>query len=249
MADVMRHRVSIVNHKGGVGKTTSAVNIAAALGELGRRVLVIDLDPQGSASVMLGVAADGEKLLLALQRTQALPVTRVAGAGIDLVAAGPELVKARQRFTGSLGAELLRRCLTQTAGDWEWIVIDCPPSLGILTHNALLASTEIIIPVETNFLAFAGINQMMETIRSMQSSNRDLALRAVIPCRVHSRRKIHQEFLARLNSLFPGKVAPAVRENVALAEAPAHGQPVLTYAPGSNGASDYRQVTRWLAGN
>lgn len=243
----MRQIVSVVNHKGGVGKTTSAVNIAAALSELGSRVLVIDLDPQGSASVMLGVTDDGEKLLSALQRTQALPVTRLAGAGIDLVAAGPELVKARQRFTGSIGAELLRRCLAQTQGEWEWIIIDCPPSLGILTHNALLASNQIIIPVETNFLAFAGLRQMMETIKSMQSANRDLTLRAVIPCRVHNRRKIHQEFLAELNRLFPGKVAPAVRENVALAEAPAHGQPVLAYAPGSNGASDYRQVTRWLA--
>lgn len=243
----MRHIVSIVNHKGGVGKTTSAVNIAAALSELGRKVLVIDLDPQGSASLMLGVEDDGQELLLALQRTQELPVTHVAGVGIDLVAAGPELVKARERFTGTIGSELLRRCLAQTKGDWEWIVIDCPPSLGILTHNALKASNEIIIPVETNYLAFAGMKQMMKTIESMQSVNRDLALRAVIPCRVHRRRKIHQEFLTSLNRLFPGKVTPDVGENVALAEAPGRGQPVMTYAPGSNGARDYRLVTRWLA--
>jgi chromosome partitioning protein len=243
----MRHIVSIVNHKGGVGKTTSAVNIAAALSELGRKVLVIDLDPQGSASLMLGVEDDGQELLLALQRTQALPVTHVAEVGIDLVAAGPELVKARERFTGTIGSELLRRCLAQTKGDWEWIVIDCPPSLGILTHNALKASNEIIIPVETNYLAFAGMKQMMKTIESMQSVNKDLALRAVIPCRVHRRRKIHQEFLTSLNRLFPGKVTPDVGENVALAEAPGRGQPVMTYAPGSNGARDYRQVTMWLA--
>ena len=243
----MRHIVSIVNHKGGVGKTTSAVNIAAALSELGRKVLVIDLDPQGSASLMLGVDDDGQELLLALQRTRELPVTHVAEVGIDLVAAGPELVKARERFTGTIGSELLRRCLAQTKGDWEWIVIDCPPSLGILTHNALKASNEIIIPVETNYLAFAGMKQMMKTIESMQSVNKDLALRAVIPCRVHRRRKIHQEFLTSLNRLFPGKVTPDVGENVALAEAPGRGQPVMTYAPGSNGARDYRQVTRWLA--
>jgi len=242
----MRHIVSIVNHKGGVGKTTSAVNIAAALSEFGGKVLVIDLDPQGSASVMLGVEDDGQGLFLAMQRTQALPVMRVAAVGIDLVAAGPELVTARQRFSGAVGAELLRRCLAQTRGDWEWIIIDCPPSLGILTHNALLASNGIIIPVETNYLAFAGMKQMMKTVEAMQSMNRDLALRAVIPCRVHQRRKIHQEFLTRLNALFPGKVTPEVRENVALAEAPGRGQPVMTYAPGSNGAADYRRVARWL---
>ena len=242
----MRHIVSMVNHKGGVGKTTSAVNIADALAELGRKMLLVDLDPQGSASVMLGVEDDGQGLLLAMQRTQALPITHLADSGIDLVPAGPELVQARHRFSGAIGSELLRRCLGQTKGEWDWIVIDCPPSLGILTHNALLASREIIVPVETNFLAFAGINQMMRTIESMRSINGDLAVRAVIPCRVQRRRKIHRQFMQRLKQLFPGKVAPEVRENVALAEAPAHGQPVLRYAPRSNGASDYREVARWL---
>ncbi|MEW6427354.1 MAG: ParA family protein [Thermodesulfobacteriota bacterium] len=243
-----RHIISVVNHKGGVGKTTSAVNIAAALAELGAKVLFVDLDPQGSATAMLGVQDDGEGLLLALQRTTSLPVQQLAGVGIDLVPSGPELVKARQRFSGAIGAELLRRCLLQTPGDWQWILIDCPPSLGILTHNALLASSEVIIPVETNFLAFAGIHQMMETIAAMQAMQKDLAVRAVIPCRVHRRRKIHQQFMDRLVALFPGKVAPEVRENVALAEAPEFGQSVLSYAPHSNGAADYREVAKWLVG-
>lgn len=245
----MRRTIAIVNHKGGVGKTTSAVNIAAGLAELGHKTLLIDLDPQGSASLMLGMENSGEELLLAMQRTQSLPLIHHVSSGIDLVPSGPDLVKARQMFSGVIGAELLGRCLKVTVGEWDWIIIDCPPSLGILTHNALLSSNEIIIPVETNYLAFAGITQMLQTIEKMRSLNKDLSLRAIIPCRVHSRRKIHQQFMQKLDQLFPGKVAPPVRENVALAEAPSHGQPVLVYAPRSNGTQDYRQVTRWLLQN
>lgn len=242
----MKRIIAIVNHKGGVGKTTTAVNLAAAIGERTGKVLLVDLDPQGSASRMLGVESDGQELLDALQRTAPLPVVNLEKAGIDLVASGPRLAEARQRFTGSIGTELLVRCLRQTNGPWQHVLLDCPPSLCILTRSALLASHEVLTPAETTFLAFAGLQQMLAAVTEARSTNKDLSINAIVPCRVQLRRKIHREFMEKFEELFPGKVTPEVRENVTVAEAAGHGLPVTSYAPKSTGAYDYRQVADWL---
>jgi chromosome partitioning protein len=139
---------------------------------------------------------------------------------------------------------LLLRCIKQTPGDWDRIIIDCPPSLGVLTATSLWASKHAVIPVETTYLALRGLNQMVESVRR---DHQGIEISAIIPCRAHPRRRIHQEILERLEELFPGKVSPAVRENVALAEAPALGKPVTLYAPKSHGAEDYRNVASWLS--
>lgn len=245
----MTHIVSIVNHKGGVGKTTSATNIAACWGEAGKKVLLIDMDPQGSASISFGITNDGDDLLHALQRSAALPVVSTQIKGVDVVPSGPNLVVARQMFTGSLGKELLLRCIKQTQGDWERIIVDCPPSLGVLTVTSLWASKHAVVPVETNYLALRGLNQMVEMVASVRRDRPGTDIAAIIPCRAHPRRRIHQEILERLEELFPGRVSPAVRENVALAEAPGLGKPVTLYAPKSHGAEDYRKVALWLSEN
>ena len=238
--------VAIVNHKGGVGKTTTAVNIAACWAEMGKSVLVIDLDPQGSASLSFGIDDDGSGLLQAMQRTSALPVVPTKAQGVDLVPAGHGLAEARQRFVGITANELLMRCIRNTEGTWDFVVVDCPPSLGILTMNALKASGHVVIPVEANYLAYHGLSQMIQAVNAFRSQNPVLTIRAIIPCRAQARRRIHGEFLEMMEKLLPGGVGPAVRENVSLAEAPGSGLPVVLYFPNSNGAHDYRRVAQWL---
>jgi chromosome partitioning protein len=238
--------LSVVNHKGGVGKTTSAVNIAACWGLQGKRILLIDLDPQGSASMSFGIRDYGTDLLQALQKTTALPVIQTGVSGVDLVPSGPDLALARQRFSGSIVKELLRQCLKRTEGAWDIVMIDCPPGLENLTVTALWASRSVVIPVEANFLAVSGLNQMIETVNSISAERSELAMGAVVPCRAHLRRRVHAEFMDQLEKLFPKKIAPAVRENAALAEAPGKGKPVMLFAPRSHGAEDYRAVASWL---
>ena len=242
----MKPVIAFANHKGGVGKTTSAVNIASVLGETGKRVLVMDIDPQGSASLHFGVKDKGAEFLHALERTAAAPVLPTAVRGVDLIPSGPALSEAAQRFGGVLGAELLARCLARTQGDWELVIIDCPPGPGILTMSALRVSQHVVIPIETNRLALNGLDQMIETLDSVPRKNLHPGILGIIVCRANPRRIIHRETMADLERRFPGRMAPFVRENVSLAEAPAHGKPITLYAPDSNGAEDYRRVTQWL---
>lgn len=238
--------ISFVNHKGRVGKTTSAVNIASAFGEMGKKVLAIDLDPQGSASLHFGVRDNGAKFFQALERTIALPVLPSAVQGVDLVPSGPELAGAAQRFSRIMGAELLRRCLMRTEGNWELFMIDCPPSSGILTASALSVSQYIVVPIEVNALALNGLNQLVETLESIRRESHCPEILGIISCRANPRRRIHREIMAELEKIYPGKIAPIVRENVALAEAPALGLPITLFAPDSKGADDYRLVAQWL---
>ena len=240
----MPHIFSVVNHKGGVGKTTSAVNIAAALGELDQKVLLVDIDPQGSASMFLGEDNDGQALLNALAKTTALPLIANVSQGVDLVPSGPHLVAAHDRFTTAFGKELFARCLQRTEGDWQWVIIDCPPNMGVLTLAALHAGRHVIIPVEANYLALKGLRQVVSFLESLDIPGIEIA--ALIPCRAQTRRRIHGEIIDHLHHEFPGRVTPIIRENVALAEAPGHGKPVTVYASHSRGAENYRQAAQWL---
>lgn len=243
-----RYALSVVNHKGGVGKTTTAVNVSACLGERGSRVLLIDLDPQGSASLALGCGEDGERLFQAIQKTIALPVRSTDVPGVDLVPSGPRLIGAWERFSGALGKELLQRCLRYTEGDWDWLIIDCPPSLGVLTLTALYASSGVLVPVEATHLAVIGLEQMITTIGEVAKDRFDRRpkLQAIVPCRAHPRRRIHGLILDRLEKTYPGRIAPFVRESVSLAESPSHGKPIVVFAPSSHGAQDYRAVADWI---
>lgn len=242
----MKKVVAVVNLKGGVGKTTTAVNLAACWGELGRKVLLVDMDPQGSASLSVGVSNNGNELLDALQNTVELPVVSTEVPGLDLVPSGMELTSASHWYTGESGTGILNRCLEQTDGDWDYIVIDCPPSLGFHTINSLVASHHVLVPVEASFLGLNGLKQMTSAIQSVQSQNPNIKIEAIIPCRAHRRRRVHWEIMDKLKEMFPGKVTPIIRENVALTEAPGRGRPVILTARISKGADDYRLVTLWL---
>lgn len=242
----MRQVISVVNLKGGVGKTTSAVNIAACWGELGKKVLLVDLDPQGSATLSMGVSNDGTELLNALQNTAALPVVSTDVPGVDLVPSGMSLATAGQWLTGNENINILTPCLELTHGDWDHVIIDCPPSIGILSNNALMASQHIFVPVEASFLGLNGVQQMVKAIDAIKVHNPAVNVEAIIPCRAHRRRRIHWDIMDKLKEMFPGRVSPIIRENVSLAEAPGRGKPVILSSRISKGADDYRLVTLWL---
>ncbi len=243
----MKRIISVVNLKGGVGKTTTAVNLAACWGEQGKKVLLVDLDPQGSASLSIGVINEGRELQNALQKIVALPVVSTNVPGLDLVPAGPELVAARNVFVDGPGDEIFSSCLRQTNGDWDCVIIDCPPSLDVLTMSALMACQHVIVPVEASFLGLNGVKQMVTAVDSVKSRRPELDIRAIVPCRAHPRRRIHWEIMERLKGMFPGRVSPIIHENVSLAEAPGRGKPVIMTSRISRGSDDYRLVSLWLS--
>lgn len=242
----MKKVVSVVNLKGGVGKTTTAVNLAACWGELGKKVLLVDMDPQGSASISVGVMNEGNELLDALERVAELPVVSTEVPGLDLVPSGMALATAGLWITEDGGNEILAKCLEQTQGSLDIVIIDCPPSLGFHTMNSLMASQHVIIPVETSFLGLNGLKQMVTAIESCKLKNPELKIEAIIPCRAQRRRRIHWDIMDTLKEMFPKKVSPIIRENVSLAEAPGRGKPVILTDRLSKGADDYRLVTLWL---
>ncbi len=242
----MKRVVSVVNLKGGVGKTTTAVNLAACWGEMGKKVLLVDMDPQGSASMSVGIMNEGGELLDALQSKTALPVVSTEVPNLDLVPSGMAMATANQWFTGDNANEILFHCLGLTRGDWDLVVIDCPPSLGFHTMNALMTSQHVIVPVEASPLGLNGLKQMAVAIEAVKPLNPEVKIDAVIPCRAHRRRRIHWEIMDNLKEMFPGKVSPIIRENVALTEAPGKGKPVIMTARVSKGADDYRLVTMWV---
>ncbi len=258
--------VALLNQKGGVGKTTSTVNLGAALAEAGHRVLLIDLDPQGHLSLHLGIDSStcGEgvyELLLdpevglgqAIQHAR--PNLDVIPATVDLAAAESELASVEDRHA------ILKTKFeaVRDLGPWDYVLLDCPPSLGLLTLNALAFAREVIVPMQAHFLALQGLGRLLETVSIVgRGVNPDLRVAGVLLC-MHEKQSSHgREVVAELKDFFAqarGTDAawsdatvflPAVRRNIKLAEAPSFGQSVLEYAPACPGAMDYRTLATRL---
>ncbi|MBL4769872.1 MAG: AAA family ATPase [Planctomycetes bacterium] len=251
-------RIAIINQKGGVGKTTTVANLGAALARAGKRVVVFDMDPQANLSLYLGsevgrgdasvygVLTDGLPVEKALRKTNTEGLLLVA-SHLDLSGAELELASAMSRET------LLRDAINlweaealETDGfpPADYILLDCPPSLGLLSINALVAAEEVMIAVQTEFFALQGLSKLVEVIQLLRRRmNPALTLTGILPCLYDSRLKLAREVLAELRRFFPGKVYRSpVRSNVRLAESPSHGQTIFEYAPGSNGAKDYQAM-------
>lgn len=248
--------IAIANQKGGVGKTTTAINLAAALVEVGRRVLLIDLDPQGNASTGLGVepSARGlttyDLLLDDADIAQVLRPTAIDGlylcpATTDLSSADIELVANEKR------SFLLHDALHDSALDafaLDYILIDCPPSLSLLTVNAMIAAQSVLVPLQAEFFALEGLSQLMLTIRTVrQSANKDLRIEGVVLTMYDVRNNLSQQVesdaRANLGQLVFQTVIP---RNVRLSEAPSYSVPVLTYDPLSKGSAAYRALAQEL---
>ncbi len=245
--------IAVVNQKGGVGKTTTTVNITAALNGLGKRVLLCDFDPQANATSGMGVdkntaspnvydvlinGADPARAVVTTKYGDVLPSNKaLAGAGIEMIA-----IENREK--------LLKGALDALADSYDYIFIDCPPSLELLTVNALCAAHSLLVPVQCEYYALEGLSDLLSTVRLIKRGlNPPLALEGVLLTMFDSRTNLSLQVAEEVKRHFPGQVfATVIPRNVRLSEAPSHGKPISAYDPYSRGAEAYRLLAEEMSG-
>lgn len=255
----MTQVIGILNQKGGVGKTTTSVNLGAALAELGRSVLLIDIDAQSNLTTHLGLSGleDPENpvesqpvpeftIYDVLKGTKTIDeVTLSRSEKLSIVPASLLLSAADLEFGGMVGRELLlRRALEKVKGGYDFIIIDCPPALGLLTLNVLAAVEKVVVPVQSEYLALHGVRQLLDTVDQVRSIyNPQLKVGGVLICLHDGRKRLARAVSDTIRAYFGELVFnTVVRSNVSLAEAPANGQTIFEYAAKSTGAEDYNAL-------
>ncbi len=238
--------ISLLNHKGGVGKTTSAINIGAGLVELGKKVLLIDLDPQANLTLSLGVPRQPNSIYEAFRgETELDPYT--VKEGLDVVISTLDLSGAEMEMINEAGREFILRELFEPVKDqYDFIIIDCPPSLGLLTLNALTSSDIVYIPLQTEFLALQGLAKIKQVIQKVKLRlNKKLQIGGVIATMYDSRKVLNRDVVETIKKYFGHLVFNTyIRDNVALAEAPAQRKDIFSYNPQSSGATDYLDLCK-----
>jgi chromosome partitioning protein len=254
--DTVGKIIAVANQKGGVGKTTTSVNLGACLTYIGKKVLLVDIDPQGNATSGIGIEkadvdhciydvlvddVEASKVIksTSVENLYAIPATiQLAGAEIELVPTISREVR-------------LKRALEEVRANFDYVIIDCPPSLGLLTINSLTASDAVIIPVQCEYYALEGLSQLLNTVRLVQKHlNHDLKIEGVLLTMLDARTNLGIQVIEEVKKYFQDKVYKTIiPRNVRLGEAPSHGEPIITYDPKSRGAEVYLELAKEVVSN
>ncbi|NLK08523.1 MAG: ParA family protein [Firmicutes bacterium] len=247
--------LAIVNQKGGVGKSTTAVNLGACLGELGKKVLLVDIDPQGNATSGVGIEKSQVERCMYDVLIEGCPieaaVQRTLTPGLDAVPATLELAGAEIELVATMSREYkLKSALEPILANYDYILVDAPPSLGLLTINALCAATAALIPIQCEYYALEGVSQLMGTVGLVKEHlNPNLEICGILMTMYDARTNLSQQVVEEVQKFFGDRVFKAIiPRNVRLSEAPSHGQPIIMYDEHCRGASAYRELARELIG-
>jgi chromosome partitioning protein len=242
--------ISIFNQKGGVGKTTTTINLAAYVASMGKKVLTVDIDPQGNTSSGLGI--DKEKLeysmydvIMGISPDKVIIKTKLEN--LDIIPSRVELAGAEIELTAKMSRETkLKDGILKVKDDYDYIFIDCPPSLGLLTINALTASDSVLIPIQCEFYALEGVQQLMNTIQLIKKSlNSKLEIQGVVMSMFDGRTRLSIEVVEEVKKYFRGKVySTIIPRNIKLAEAPSYGMPIMVYDENCKGAEAYMELAQ-----
>ena len=238
--------IAISNHKGGVGKTTSTLNIGAALQRMGKKVLLIDLDPQANLTQSLGLMDHTPTIYEALRGEAQLDPIEVL-PGLDVVTSTLDLSGAEVELSSEPGKDyILKELLEPLRNRYSYILIDSPPSLGLLTMNALAAAQEVYIPLQAHYLALQGMSKLQEIVEKVRKRlNKGLRIGGVFVTQYDQRKVLNRNVAETIREHFPAETfRTAIRDNIALAEAPTQGLDVFRYAPKSTGAADYQALAK-----
>ncbi|MEC2055159.1 ParA family protein [Peribacillus psychrosaccharolyticus] len=248
--------LAIANQKGGVGKTTTSVNLSACLAYIGKKVLLVDIDPQGNATSGAGIdKADVEQciydvLVDDVEASEVIRETKVEN--LYIIPATIQLAGAEIELVPTISREVrLKRALEEVKEDYDYIIIDCPPSLGLLTLNALTAADAVVIPVQCEYYALEGLSQLLSTIRLVQKHlNHELRIEGVLLTMLDARTNLGIQVIEEVKKYFQDKVyRTIIPRNVRLSEAPSHGEPIIIYDPKSRGAEVYLELAKEVVAN
>lgn len=236
--------ISIMNHKGGTGKTTSSINIGAGLAKKGLKVLLLDIDSQANLTEGLGIADPEESVYDSIRENKKLPILNIS-ENLDLVPSSIDLLGAEMEIVSKIGREqILNKLLKTVRPNYDYVIIDCPPSVGLLTVNAMVASDTILLPLQGEYFAYKGVDRLLGIVQEVRENlNENLEIGGVFITQINTQRVLTKTIIEKLTEDLQDKVFDTkIRINVALAEAQLQGQSIFDYAPKSNGAKDYEML-------